>query len=116
MLFLSIISRGSVAVMLKGPFRLRLKSGVRIIPKSSAKRGSKTLARLRFPDNGGDATWSSPRSTDTGFYKRLGFLTVHGATHRTFSDEEIITEANAPRHLLDLTRTNLRAFFDEVLG
>jgi len=45
-------------------------------------------------------------------------ITVEGATHNTFSDEEIISDANAarPRQLLDFTRMYLRAFFDEALS
>lgn len=44
-------------------------------------------------------------------------ITIEGATHSTFSDEEIISDPNAdrPRELLDFTRTYLRAFFDEAL-
>lgn len=45
-------------------------------------------------------------------------ITVQGATHSTFSDEEIISDANAarPRQLLDFSRMYLRAFFDEAFS
>jgi predicted dienelactone hydrolase len=45
-------------------------------------------------------------------------ITVEGATHTTFSDEEIISDPNAarPRQLLDFIRTYLRTFFDEALN
>jgi len=43
-------------------------------------------------------------------------ITIEGATHATFSDEEIISSDNAsrPRQLLDVTRAYVRAFFDQV--
>jgi predicted dienelactone hydrolase len=45
-------------------------------------------------------------------------VTLDGATHVTFSDEEIISDINAtrPRRLLDVARTYLREFFDEALN
>lgn len=45
-------------------------------------------------------------------------ITIDGATHATFSDEEILSGGNAtrPRFLLDLARTYLREFFNEVLN
>jgi dienelactone hydrolase len=45
-------------------------------------------------------------------------ITIDGATHGTFSDEEIISDSSAtrPRRLLDVARTYLREFFDEALN
>jgi predicted dienelactone hydrolase len=45
-------------------------------------------------------------------------ITIDGATHATFSDEEIISDANADRSrdMVNRIRTYLRSFFDESLG
>jgi len=45
-------------------------------------------------------------------------ITIDGATHATFSDEEIVSDSNATRsrQQLELARTYLREFFDEALN
>jgi dienelactone hydrolase len=79
------------------------------VPGEKPEEASQRIALLR---QRGNALLSSVRSGQS--YR----ITVDGATHATFSDEEILSDANATRsrQLLDLTRMYLRAFFDEVFS
>jgi dienelactone hydrolase len=82
------------------------------LPLNQGERPEEARQQLNLLRQRGDAVLSS--SIQEGRSYRI---TIEGARHSTFSDEDIIADTNAaaPRHLLDLARTYLLAFFDEVL-
>jgi pimeloyl-ACP methyl ester carboxylesterase len=81
------------------------------LPLTPGERPEEARQRLNLLRQRGNALLSGIREG------RSYRITIEGARHSTFSDEEIIADTNAagPRHLLDLIRTYLRAFFDEAL-
>ena len=82
------------------------------LPAMKGEKPEDAKARLAFLRQRGNTMLAGVQSGHS--YR----VTIDGATHVTFSDEEIISDINAtrPRHLLDVARTYLREFFDEALN
>jgi len=78
------------------------------MPGETAGDAQRRIAALRMRGN----------SLMTGVQRGRSYrISVDGATHATFSDEEVITDAKARSiELLDHIRIYLRAFFDEALS
>ena len=79
-------------------------------PAMKGERPDDTARRITFLRQRGNATLSNVRQGHS--YR----ITLPGATHATFSDEEVVT-TNAPqrRALLDRVLTSVVQFFDETL-
>jgi dienelactone hydrolase len=81
-------------------------------PAMKGEKPEDAKARLAFLRQRGNSVLAGVQSGHS--YR----ITIDGATHATFSDEEIVSDSNATRQrqLLDLARTYLREFFNEALN
>jgi dienelactone hydrolase len=81
------------------------------LPAMKGEKPEDTKGRFAFLRERGNALLSGVQSG------RSYRITIDGATHATFSDEEILSNDGAPRprQLLEFARTYLREFFDEAL-
>ncbi len=81
------------------------------LPAMRGEKPEDAQRRLTFLREKGNALLASVRSG------RSYRVTITGATHASFSDEEILSDVKAERQreLLDFVRAYLRAFFDQSL-